>query len=171
VRLFVAVRPPPDVVDALAALPRPDGTPTRWTTRDQWHVTLRFFGNVDDPAPIVPALARTVERCAPLDVRIGPRAGLLGHEVVYLPVTGLADIAAAVVEATKSVGDPPPTRRFRAHLTLGRTKGGGGVDTAALALESSWRVTEIELIRSHLGTGPARYETLDCFALGRSAPR
>jgi 2'-5' RNA ligase len=163
-RLFVAVRPSEDVVDALAALPRPEGTPVRWTTQDQWHVTLRFFGNVDDPSPIGPVLADAVCSFRVLEATLGPRPGVLGHQVVYLPVAGLGDLAEAVVKATARFGEPPATRRFRGHLTLGRTKGGIG-DTASLALARSWTVREVELIRSHLGGGGARYETLERFAL------
>jgi 2'-5' RNA ligase len=163
-RLFVAVRPPPEVVDALASLPRTERTPTRWTTRDQWHVTLRFFGNVDDASPVTSALSDALRGVAQFGVTMGPRAGVLGHQIVYLPVTGLTDVASTVVVATAGFGEPPPTRRFRGHLTLGRTKG-GIVDTAALALERSWRVRDIELIRSHLGGGGARYETLERFEL------
>ena len=46
-RLFVAVWPPDEVLDLIAALPRPEVEGLRWTTRDQWHVTLRFFGSVE----------------------------------------------------------------------------------------------------------------------------
>ena len=163
-RLFVAVRPPPVVLDQLAALPRPKGTPARWTTRDQWHVTLRFFGNVEDPVPIVDTLAPAVAGHAAVDVAIGPRPGVLGHQVVYLAVTGLDALAATVVRATAEFGDPPQTRRFRGHLTLARTKG-GIVDLSSLTVDASWTVGEIELIRSHLGGGPARYETIASFSL------
>ena len=45
-RLFVAVWPPDDVIDVLADLPRPEVAGVRWTTRGQWHVTLRFLGHV-----------------------------------------------------------------------------------------------------------------------------
>jgi 2'-5' RNA ligase len=168
VRLFVAIRPPPEVVDALAALPRPEAKPVRWTSPDQWHVTLRFFGNVDDAAPITSALTGALRDVAPLPVTIGPRAGLLGRQVVYVPVTGLTDIASTLVEATKAFGDPPSTRRFRGHLTLARMKG-GFVDLASLALEGSWTVRDIELIRSHLGRGGARYETVERFELRAQA--
>jgi 2'-5' RNA ligase len=166
-RLFVAVRPPSDVLDALASLPRRERKPIRWTTRDQWHATLRFFGNVDDPAPIATALAGALRHIAPVDVTLGPRAGVLGHQIVYLPVTGLTDVASIVVDATKHFGDPAQTRRFRGHLTLARTKG-GIVDLAALTLERSWTVTDLELIRSHLGRGGAEYETLQRFELSGS---
>lgn len=163
-RLFVAVRPPTDVIDALDALPRAEPSTARWTTRDQWHVTVRFLGNVDDPTDISSALERVADTAAPVDVRIGPRAAILGHQIVYLPVTGLDDVAHAVEMATKELGDPPQARRFRGHLTLARTKG-SIVDTAALRCEHTWRVGEIELVRSQLGGGPARYDTLARFAL------
>src|SRR5438270_5048426 len=129
-RLFVAVRPPPDVVDDLAALSRPDAPPTRWTTPDQWHVTLRFFGNVVDPSPVTDALAAAVHDVAPLRVAMGPRARVLSRQIVYLPIAGLDELAATVIAATAGFGEPPPERRFRGHLTLGRAKGRDVVDTA-----------------------------------------
>ena len=46
-RLFVAVWPSADVLDALERLPRPPLAGARWTTRRQWHVTVRYFGVVD----------------------------------------------------------------------------------------------------------------------------
>src|SRR5690349_10114227 len=163
-RLFVAVRPPDDVLDALSTLPRSQSTTARWTTRDQWHITLRFFGNVDDPAPIIDALDSVARRFTPIDVHRGERAGVLGHRVVYLPVAGLTELADAVVDATREFGDPPSARKFRGHLTLARTKG-DVVDTSALRLERAWTAHEVELIRSTLGRGGARYDTLRAFSL------
>lgn len=157
-RLFVAVRPPDAVLDQLASLPRPPDGPARWTTRDQWHVTLRFLGNVDDPAPVIDAL-HAVANLGPVDVSLGPRAGVLGHQVVYLPVAGLDALASVVIDATRTFGEPAQTRRFKGHLTLARTKG-GVVDRSSLDLSATWTVDRVELIRSHLGRGPATYETL-----------
>src|SRR3954468_2887593 len=163
-RLFVAVRPPDDVVELVANLPRPDGTPARWTTHDQWHVTLRFLGNVDDPAPVVDALDALRGSLAPAEVTLGPRAGVLGHQIVYLPVAGLDVLATAVIDATRTFGEPPQTRRFKGHLTLARTKG-SLVNRSSLDLSAAWTVDRLELIRSHLGRGPATYETLATFSL------
>ena len=163
-RLFVAVRPPDDVLELIANLPRPDDTPARWTTRDQWHVTLRFFGNVDDAAPVIDALDALRARVAPAEVTLGPRAGVLGHQVVYLPAAGLDALATAVIDASRTFGEPPPARRFKGHLTLARTKG-SLVDLSVLDLSAAWTVDRIELIRSHLGRGPAMYETVASFSL------
>ena len=164
-RLFVAVRPPEHVLDQLETLPRPSDTPARWTTREQWHVTLRFLGNVDDPAPVIDALDATRASLAPVDVTVGPRAAVLGRQVVYLPVAGLDVLADVIIDATRNFGAPPPTRPFKGHLTLARTTG-GVVDRSSLDLAATWTVDHVELIRSHLGGGPARYETLAALSLG-----
>jgi 2'-5' RNA ligase len=164
-RLFVAVRPPEHLLNELETLPRPSDIPARWTTREQWHVTLRFLGNVDDPAPVIDALDATRESLAPVDVTVGPRAAVLGRQVVYLPVAGLDVLADVIIDATRNFGEPPPARPFKGHLTLARTKG-AVVDRSSLDLAATWTVDHVELIRSHLGRGPARYETLAALSLG-----
>jgi 2'-5' RNA ligase len=57
-RLFVAVWPPAGVVETLQALERPDIPRLRWTTPEQWHVTLRFLGSFEIE-PVMEALAAT----------------------------------------------------------------------------------------------------------------
>jgi len=164
-RLFVAVRPPECVLDALEALVRPTIATARWTTREQWHVTVRFLGNVDDPEPVIAVLRDRVRALPGVEAVLGPRAAMLGRGVVHLPVGGLDDVASVVNAATAAFGDPPDRRRFKGHLTLARTKG-PIADRSSLDLTATWTVDQVELIRSHLGGGPARYETLAAFSLG-----
>ncbi|HEV3225279.1 MAG TPA: 2'-5' RNA ligase family protein [Acidimicrobiales bacterium] len=164
-RLFVAVRPPGEVVEALAAVPRPVSDAVRWTGAGQWHVTLRFFGEVDDATPITSTLNGALLDAQPVVVRIGPRATTLGRGVVCLPVDGLRDLAGRIAEATRDHGARPPARAFHGHLTLARTKG-RRPPIDGFALDASWTVGEVELVRSHLGGGPARYEPLATFVLG-----
>ena len=164
-RLFVAVRPPEPVLDALGALTRPNDPAVRWTTREQWHVTLRFLGNVDDPEPVIAALRDAVRALSPVEAVLGPRAAMLGRGVVQLPVAGLDEVASVVIAATATLGDPPDRRRFKGHLTLARTKG-PRADRSSLDLSATWTVDQVELIRSHLGGGPAHYETLAALSLG-----
>jgi hypothetical protein len=47
-RLFVAVRPGPEVVALLSALDRPALPGVRWSTPEQWLVKLRPLGHVRD---------------------------------------------------------------------------------------------------------------------------
>ena len=166
-RLFVAVWPSADVAAAVAAFERPRIDRLRWTTEDQWHVTLRFLGEVDDPAPIADALdAAPLGACA---AALGPAVTTLGRQVLCVPVGGLDALATAVVAATAGFGRPPEDRPFRGHLTLARLRRGRGGSPAGLTgapVEATFPVGGIQLVRSHLGPGGPRYEDLHRVRLG-----
>ena len=149
-RLFVGVWPPSDVLNAVAALPR--AGEARWTRRDQWHVTLLFIGEVDDPAPWVARVQDVAASCGARTVTLGRATRRLGRDILVLPASGLDDIAAAF-----------GNDRFRGHLTLARN---APSHLAGDAFEASFEVRDIALIRSHLGNGPARYETIATATLG-----
>ena len=166
-RLFVAVSPPDEVLERVAALDRPEVAGVRWTSRAQWHVTLRFMGRVDDPPVASEALARV--QAAPAEASLGPTVGRFGQRVLHVPVSGLDRLAAAVVAATASVGEPPEERPFAGHLTLARVARGARVDLRALAgqpVEGRWTVTELCLVESRLSPQGARYEVLERVTLG-----
>jgi 2'-5' RNA ligase len=166
-RLFVAVQPPDDVLDLLAALPRPERPGVRWTGRDTWHVTLRFLGEVDDPGPVADALdAAPLPACA---AAVGPRVMTLGRQAVCVPVGGLDALAGAVVAATAGFGRPPEDRPFRGHLTLARLRrdrGGSPAGLTGTPVEAAFPVGDVRLVRSHLGPGGPRYEDLHQVPLG-----
>ena len=165
-RLFVAVSPPEEVLERVAALDRAPVAGMRWTDRHQWHVTLRFLGRVDDVPAAIEALAGV--RAGPTIASLGPAVGRFGNRVLHVPVGGLEVVAAAVVAATAHVGEPPEVRPFAGHLTLARVTGRAKVDLRALAgqpVEGSWPVEEICLVESHLSPLGARYSTLERVAL------
>ena len=170
-RLFVAVAVPGDVLDLIADLPRPAREGLRWTTRDQWHVTLRFLGTVDDPEAVVDALEdAALGRCAPCEAVLGPRVEALSSRVLSVPVAGLDDVAAAVVEATAGLGRPPEDRPFRGHLTLARVSRGTARRLAGSVvgrpISARFAVPDVRLVRSHLGPRGARYEDIHVRHLG-----
>lgn len=154
-RLFVAVWPPDEVLDAVGSLRR-EGR-ARWTRREQWHVTLRFLGEAD-PAEATAALASL--RAPAAEAVLGPAVRRLGRGVVQVPVAGLDDLAAAVTEATAGLGGEPEGRRFRGHLTLARVDGKVPAGVLGQPISARFPVDEVCLVASHLGPGPARYETL-----------
>jgi RNA 2',3'-cyclic 3'-phosphodiesterase len=93
----------------------------RWEPPERWHVTLRFLGMVPDPQPVVEALeSAPLGELGPLEAELGPKVGLLGRQVIVVPVTGLDGLAATVGEATAELGQPPDSRPFRGHVTLAR---------------------------------------------------
>jgi len=159
----VAVWPPDAVLRRLEALARPPTPGLRWTTSDQWHVTLRFLG----AAPPVPAGDRLDAAPGllgrgggPVTARLGPASAWFPRRrVLQIPVAGLDALAAAVVAATADTGDPDPGVPWRGHLTLARMRGGapGPSELAGTRVEASWPVEEITLVASELDPAGARY--------------
>jgi RNA 2',3'-cyclic 3'-phosphodiesterase len=159
-RLFVAVWPPADVLDRLDALPRLPLAGARWTTRPQWHVTLRFLGPVDVR---VATAALDHLAAAPTTAVLGPRPRRLGKSVLMVPVAGLDDLAAAVADATDGLGEPGE-HPYRGHLTLARARL-GSVPALDVDVEATWPVEEVALVESHLHPAGARYDTVHTVAL------
>lgn len=156
-RLFVAVWPPPSVVEAVAhQVPRPPRPGLRWVPPENWHVTLRFLGRAD-PDEAARALDRLV--AGPAEAVVGPAVTTLGRAVVCLPVAGLDRLAAAVVTATAGVGQPPEDRRFTGHLTLARRKGRAAVPTGT-PFSARFEVDEVALVASDTRPSGAEYRTL-----------
>ena len=173
VRLFVAVWPPESVVEMLLGIDRPDVVDLRWTTELQWHVTLRFLGEVDDPAPVVEALGLVPDAVlsgGATGVRavLGPTtAWFPGRQVLQVPVRGLDALAGAVLDATSPWGEGGDDHRFSGHLTLARARGRtrGPASLAGASLAATWQVRAFELVSSELGRGGARYDTVSTVPL------
>ncbi|GGR90934.1 RNA 2',3'-cyclic phosphodiesterase [Streptomyces humidus] len=182
-RLFAAVLPPDDIADELAertaglrALPGADAL--RWTDRSGWHFTLAFYGETDDG--LLPELTARLERAArrgapfPLALRGG---GQFGHgRTLWAGAAGdvpalrlLADRAeAAGRKAGVEMGEH---RRYKAHLTLARSRDAVDVRPYVEALEAfegrAWTVGELVLVRSDLPRSGAPGEQPRYVPVGR----
>jgi RNA 2',3'-cyclic 3'-phosphodiesterase len=181
-RLFVAIVPPPLALQELAAAVEPlraSRPELRWTTAEDWHLTLAFLGEVAEA--VLPELGRRLERAAArhqaqrLAIAGGgafpgrTRARVLWAGIQAGP--GLAPLAATVAAGARRAGAPPPDegRRYRAHLTLARCREPASVAAETDALASlagtPWTASEIHLIRSNLSRKPSRYEELGAWPL------
>lgn len=173
-RLFVAVWPPAGLVGALDALDRPTRPGVRWTTSDQWHVTVAFLGEAaaDAPGPLASALAEAGARLSGPVARAGPATELLGPRVLCLPVAGLDRVAATARRAAAPWASVRDRRPFRGHLTLARAGGRGRLDGDLAGVECSyrWLVTEMALVASTLDPDGARYRTLATAPIGPTIP-
>ena len=170
-RLFVAVWPPPPVVEVLAALERPEVAGVRWTGASHWHVTLRFLGDVADEsvAALVGSLRAAAVGLSPAEVVLGDRLAAFGPSVLYVPVDGLAPWAHAVGGAE---GEGP----FVGHVTVARGRRGRGSSRGdvrplvglglPVAGERGWTASSFTLVRSDLGHGGARYSTVATVEVG-----
>jgi 2'-5' RNA ligase len=164
-RLFVAVWPPEHVAEELTALPRKDERGVRFVRPDNWHVTLRFLGETD-PRAVVDALDGAT--LPPARARVGPGVDVLADRAIVVPVAGVDELAAAVVGATASLGEPP-RKRFVGHLTLARLKRSARMPKALGAMvQAEFDVEEIALVQSRLHPDGARYETLSTWPVPRT---
>lgn len=154
-RLFVAITIPGPVSAALSALPRPAVPGLRWTTPDQWHITLRFLGDCN-PSEADEALREVAWPV--MTVRLGPATARLGSQILMLPAAGTDDAARKARHATRHVA-PRETRRYRGHLTLARYRGRGRLPAALTGtpLTQSFPVESVALMESRLRPEGARY--------------
>ncbi|MHA6762426.1 RNA 2',3'-cyclic phosphodiesterase [Streptacidiphilus sp. PAMC 29251] len=189
-RLFAAVVPPQAAIKELAAAVTslqalPQAAALRWTAKPTWHLTLAFLGQVDAAdldalGGRLAAAAATVDRAPELRLAGG---GRFGERALWADVRGdvrpLGRLAEEVADAARATGIAVDERPFRAHLTLARSgasRAGGpapaGTDLAPLAAALAdfsgvaWPAGELRLMRSHLGVGPAHYETVASWPLG-----
>jgi 2'-5' RNA ligase len=162
-RLFLAVQPPPEILDAIAALPRSDEPGVRWSGRERWHVTLRFMGAAD-PDEVL----RALDGCSlpRAHASVGPRVRRLGRGAIVAPVDGLDELAGKVQEATSTIGEPVDPRPFTGHITLARLRRRGPCRLIDHDISGSFDVAEIALVNSELHPDGARHTELARFPLG-----
>jgi RNA 2',3'-cyclic 3'-phosphodiesterase len=186
-RLFAAVLPPRDIVGELAAeveelrkLPGADGL--RWTGRPGWHLTLAFYGEVDDT--LVPELSdrltRAARRSTPFPLALSGGGQFGNGRVLWTGAQGdvkaLRLLAGRAEAAARRAGLPMGEhRRYRPHLTVARSRDTVDVRPYVAALDAftsrTWTVADLALVHSSLpGSGipgeQPRYETVARRALG-----
>ncbi|MCE9582779.1 MAG: RNA 2',3'-cyclic phosphodiesterase [Planctomycetes bacterium] len=179
-RLFVAIETNPSLHPAIAAVQsrlRDSGADVKWTPPSQWHVTLKFLGEVEDNrAPdFVAAVRRAAEGCAPFTLRLGPLGTFPGGpkpRVVWARVSHPDGALLGLVEAVEREFVPLGFRResqvFRSHLTLGRVKAETGNEKLLAVVRDqaewfggAWEVKELLLFSSDLKPTGAEYEVLE----------
>src|SRR4051794_5578843 len=123
-RLFVALVPPPDILDELeeAVLPHKEDVPElKWVRRELLHVTLAFLGECDDRTVdrLLPRLERAARRHERMTLSLAgggafPSNGAHARVLwtgLYGDRRGLAPLAASVAPAGRPPGAPPRQHR------------------------------------------------------------
>ena len=177
-RLFTAIALPEDVRRQLAAqLERAPALPAgvRLAPPQQWHITLRFIGEVGEGHGAAIQRALGAVRAAPFTLQLG-RFGSFGGTVLWVGVQAEVDalrtLHAAISVALESAGIAPEKRRFAAHLTLARARRPLPRPLLAdwCAAQQAWRSTpfavrNFALYRSELHPAGARHSVLQRYAL------
>jgi 2'-5' RNA ligase len=181
--MFIAIESPPEVKEALRraqeALRRSlHESAVRWTSEQQFHLTLRFFGNVDTTslAWLSDSLTEACRdfRALRLQARgIGFFPSVRKPRVIWAGMSDqasrLRELHRLIADTTASFGNEKPENDFHGHITLGRIKQlsrgeAAGLIKAAERFDQTvfgqWKVESVQLIRSQLSlVGPA-YSTV-----------
>ena len=125
-RLFTALEVPDDVAEALATY-RGGLSGARWIDVENYHVTLRFLGDIDEETAQEAAYLLGQVRRAPFDVTIegldafgGDRPRSLIARIV--PSPAISELQAEHERIMRRAGLPSEKRKFAPHVTLARLR-------------------------------------------------
>ena len=180
-RIFAAIDLAERARSELAALIttfRRHGANVQWVETSRLHLTLRFFGEIDEPAraEIQNQLRKAAEQTRKFQMRL---AGLSGFPNLKRPTVlwvgvdegkAMLESLAATINSACPGGDKE-AQRFHPHVTLGRVDNAERLD--ALIGEMKWMtfssahrfdVDHLSLYRSVLGGKQPVYEAVAKFA-------
>ena len=171
-RLFTALPLPGSAVDRLGRLRIRLAAPDdglRWSSPEQWHITMRFFGEVDDSQARRLEDALRSPKLGRAEVCLDALGVFAAKGILYAQVAASSTLNALQAQIEQTVtgcGLLPESRAFRPHITLARSRGREGLRTLArlgspelpvLGTELHWIASELLLFQSTLRPGGAEY--------------
>jgi 2'-5' RNA ligase len=189
-RAFIALPIPEAVKDQIERvqtemrdlLPRQS---VRWTKRDQFHLTLRFLGDVEAGRvrELTDALHNVCSSFRPLQLhaeRIGCFPDLRFPRIVWVWVHAeagqLAVLQARIEAAVGEVAERKPEKKFTGHVTIARLNAVRRLQAEALAGQvqamsgrcfGEWTASEVKLMQSELFKSGAVHTVLAAFPLNQ----
>lgn len=133
-RLFTALTLPEDTRGLLTGL-RGGLRGARWIDPENYHITLRFIGDVDERTAneIADTLARIERRAVPLQIDgLSSFGGKKPHSIWarVVPTPALTELQAEQERKLQRLGLPAESRRFTPHVTIARLRGTSARDVA-----------------------------------------
>lgn len=178
-RLFVALNLPENERNRVYRTSRPlrEGSfPVSWVDPNNFHVTMKFFGQVhpDRVAGVSDALDRVATETPSFDVEVdgfGAFPTIRRPQVLWVavdPSPALRCLKQDIEWALAEIGFQRETKAFHPHLTLGRAdrEGGAGLFRGLDALMAdmscggAFKVRTLDLMRSQLSREGPRYSIL-----------
>lgn len=166
-RLFTGLEVPPDIALQLS-MHRGGLSGARWIEPSDYHITLRFLGDVDGAtARDAYDFLADIQR-GPVTVTLDQIASFGGdkpHSVFarVRPDGALSELQGEHERLMRRIGLPPEPRKFVPHVTLGRVKGASALAVAdylssrALIRPISFTARRFVLYSSRASTGGGPY--------------
>ncbi len=174
-RLFAGLEVPDEIGQTLSLLR--GGLPgARWIEPEDYHVTLRFIGDIDpSSANEIASLLLRINR-KPFEVTVQGLASFGGKKpravvASVLPTRPLLDLQAELERIMQRLGLGPDTRKFTPHITLARLRDVSPQDVANyLSLRGyyptrTFTASRFALFSSRASTGGGPYVVEDSYAL------
>jgi RNA 2',3'-cyclic 3'-phosphodiesterase len=175
-RLFTGVEIPSEIGQALASLR--GGLPgARWIDPGNYHLTLRFIGDVDDvTAHEVADLLGRVKRGG-FELHMQGLTSFGGRKpravvATVAPIRALLDVQAEQERLMQRIGLEPEGRKFTPHVTLARLRDSSSRQVAeylaarGLFRTSPFRVSRFVLFSSRASVGGGPYVVEADYPLG-----
>lgn len=188
IRTFIAVRLSSEIRRSLAEAARrlaTSGADVKWVPEDNFHITLKFLGNVESLQmdAVVSACGSAVVGVSKFGVTlagVGAFPKPSRPSVVWVGMVQGGDELARIAERIDSMleplGFPREARPFSPHITLGRVRSPKSLDRLKEAIESlrdapvgEFRVESIAVIKSELRPQGSFYSALAEFVLTEGA--
>jgi RNA 2',3'-cyclic 3'-phosphodiesterase len=166
-RLFTGLEIPKAVQQSLSLLR--GGLPgARWIDPENYHITLRFIGDIDDRlAHEIASLLDGVKRRS-FEVRFGGVISFGGHKpraivVSVEPIQPLIELQSELERLMQRLGLEPESRKFMPHVTLARLRNSSSrevaeyLSTRGPLFGSSLHVSRFVLFSSRASVGGGPY--------------
>jgi RNA 2',3'-cyclic 3'-phosphodiesterase len=150
-RLFTGIELPREIGQSLSTLR--GGLPgARWIEPENYHITLRFIGNIDDALAREIAMLLNQVRRREFDLRLDGLASFGGRKpravVASIPVIApLMELQAEHERMMQRVGLEPEGRKFTPHVTLARLRDSSSRDVADYLSERPFRSSPFKVPR------------------------
>jgi 2'-5' RNA ligase len=184
IRSFLAIELPKPIlrkIEEVQADLRSAHADVRWVNPEKIHLTLKFFGNIEESRidSIFKSIEEPVRSTLPFSLKVrgvGAFPSTKSPRVIWLGLINgqsLTSLQKQIGTQLEKIGFQPEDRPFQPHLTLGRTKSSRGKDELAGRMEKhkeeefgDFQVERVILFKSDLKPSGPIYTPLGDLKLG-----
>lgn len=185
IRSFLAIELPKPIlrkIEEVEADLKSAHADVRWVNPEKIHLTLKFFGNIEEPRidSILKSIKEPARNTLPFSLKargVGAFPSMKSPRVIWMGLVNGSEILTSFqkeIEAQlEKIGFQPEDRPFRPHLTLGRVKSSRGKDDLVGRMEKhkegefgDFQVERVILFKSDLKPSGPIYTALGEMKLG-----
>ncbi|ACK50867.1 2'-5' RNA ligase [Methylocella silvestris BL2] len=175
-RLFTGIEIPPEVATDLSLM-RGGIYGARWIDVENYHITLRFIGDIDDSSADDVHMALEQIRRKPFEVTLETLGSFGGDKPRAIvakakPAAPLVELQAQQERLLRRIGIAPEPRKFTPHVTLARLRAASSMavadylSTRGFFFSRRFEASRFVLFSSRASTGGGPYVVEAAYPLG-----